>query len=213
VPKTLGNGDDPGRNLYWGAAFGVRTYFQKSGDWKLVATIANPSPFVLVRVLFRHTATGAYLVADAYRGREIKQAIRDFFLSAAGTSPPRFHIVDPSGGGTLPLPERAELSVYVGHDGLMDFAIEETFRGQSLSGREAIVLACASKAYFAQGLRPTGATPLLWTTNLMAPEAYTLKAALDGWMIQETPAQIRKRAADAYAKFQKCSETAAKNFL
>jgi hypothetical protein len=27
VPAALGNGDDPGRNLYWDAAFGVRTFF------------------------------------------------------------------------------------------------------------------------------------------------------------------------------------------
>jgi len=43
----------------------------------------------------------------------------------------------------------------------------------------------------------------------MAPEAYTLKAALDGWMQQESKDEIRKRAAAAYAKYQKCSDAAA----
>jgi hypothetical protein len=43
----------------------------------------------------------------------------------------------------------------------------------------------------------------------MAPEAYTLEAALDGWMRQESKEEIRKRAAAAYAKYQKCSYTAA----
>jgi hypothetical protein len=43
----------------------------------------------------------------------------------------------------------------------------------------------------------------------MAPEAYTLKAALDGWILQESKEQIRKRASAAYAKYQKCSDTAA----
>jgi hypothetical protein len=37
VPAVLGNGDDPERNLYWGAAFGVRTFFKKSAEWKEVA--------------------------------------------------------------------------------------------------------------------------------------------------------------------------------
>src|SRR5512143_1123153 len=35
VPARIGNGDDPGNNLYWGAAFGVRTFFSKSTDWKM----------------------------------------------------------------------------------------------------------------------------------------------------------------------------------
>jgi hypothetical protein len=34
VPAFLGNGDDPGRNLYWGAAFGVRTFFKNAPEWK-----------------------------------------------------------------------------------------------------------------------------------------------------------------------------------
>jgi hypothetical protein len=38
---------------------------------------------------------------------------------------------------------------------------------------------------FGSGLKTTGA-PLLWTTGLMAPEAYTLKAALDGWIAGES---------------------------
>ena len=33
VPPALGNGQDPQRNLYWGAAYGVKTYFKASEDW------------------------------------------------------------------------------------------------------------------------------------------------------------------------------------
>jgi len=35
VPPALGNGRDPQRNLYWGAAYGVKTYFKASEDWEL----------------------------------------------------------------------------------------------------------------------------------------------------------------------------------
>ena len=31
APPVLGNGDDPARNPYRGAAFGVRTFFKESG--------------------------------------------------------------------------------------------------------------------------------------------------------------------------------------
>jgi len=54
VPKVLGNGDDPARNLYWGAAFGVRTYFKNSRDWKELAVVDNPTPKVLQRIVLQH---------------------------------------------------------------------------------------------------------------------------------------------------------------
>jgi hypothetical protein len=44
----------------------------------------------------------------------------------------------------------------------------------------------------------------LWTTNLIAPEAYTLKSALDGWIAGQANEQIHERAAAAYDKYQKC---------
>jgi hypothetical protein len=43
----------------------------------------------------------------------------------------------------------------------------------------------------------------------MAPEAYTLEAALRGWISREDKEQVRHRAAAAYAHYQRCSETAA----
>jgi hypothetical protein len=38
----------------------------------------------------------------------------------------------------------------------------------------------------------------------MAPEAYTLKAALDGWIAHEDGEAIRLRAAHAYDGYQHC---------
>ena len=37
VPARIGNGDDPANNLYWGAAFGVETFFRKAKEWSLLA--------------------------------------------------------------------------------------------------------------------------------------------------------------------------------
>jgi hypothetical protein len=213
VPAALGNGDDPAKNLYWGAAFGVRTYFKKSSEWKEVATVKNPNPYILERSVFLHGASGTYLIADAYRGREIKQAITDFYRSAAGLVieelPPEARPMHPNGDS----PATAALSVYVGHDGLMDFAIESRFQGDGKAHRDAIILACASRMFFASGLKTTGAQPLLWTTGLMAPEAYTLKAALDAWIAGESAESTRERAAAAYAKYQKCGIVAARRLF
>ena len=102
---------------------------------------------------------------------------------------------------------------YVGHDGLMDFKLPIFPQKKNDLRRDAIILACASKQYFAEPVRASGAYPLLWTTNLMAPEAYTLKSALDGWIAGESGEQIRERAAAAYDKYQKCGLRAARKLL
>ena len=79
--------------------------------------------------------------------------------------------------------------------------------------KETIILACYSKNYFSPHLKQTNAKPLLWTTGLMAPEAYTLHDALREWVNHKPDSQIREAAANAYSKYQKCSKKAAMNLL
>lgn len=205
VPARIGNGDDPANNLYWGAAFGVETFFRKAKEWSLLAEVPNPKPGVLERLVFKHRTKEVYLVADAYRGREIRMATWDFLRFAAGTEPIELE----AGSTRLVAGGGADLVAYVGHDGLMDFTLPEAPRPADDRRRETIILACASKNYFAGPLQPTGAEPLLWTTGLMAPEAYVLKAALDGWVAEEGGDAVRRRAAAAYHKYQRCGMSAA----
>lgn len=209
VPPTLGNGEGAARNLYWGAAYGVRSFFKKSADWKEISSFPKPKSYILERSIFEHRASGTILVADAYQGSEIKQALTDFFQAAAGQNPEVISFASASGSKPERVPASADLIVYVGHDGLMDFSLPLEFPDQTGSNRSAIILACASKSFFKDLLRKTGAQPLLWTTGLMAPEAYTLKAAVGGWILSESTEQIRQRAAAAYSKYQKCSLSAA----
>jgi hypothetical protein len=95
----------------------------------------------------------------------------------------------------------------------MDFQLEVYPESNGSTVRDAIVLACVSKSFFSKPLRSAGANPLLWTTGLMAPEAYTLKSAIDGWILKESGEDIRMRAAKAYHKHQDCGLNAAKNLL
>ncbi len=210
VPAKLGNGEDPEHNLYWGSAYGVKTFFARSSEWERVACGEKPKAEVLERCVFKHRATNVYLVADAYRGREIRQAILDFLSSAAGDDP---EMVSVPGAPKIPTRGGANLVAYIGHDGLMDFQLQQLPRKKNEAHRDAIVLACASKMFFAEPVRASGAYPLLWTTGLMAPEAYTLKSALDGWIAGESNDQIRDRAAGAYDKYQKCGFRAAHRLL
>jgi hypothetical protein len=209
VPARIGNGDDPANNLYWGAAFGVKSFFQRAKEWTRLATQPNPKPLVLERLVFKHKTKDVFLIADAYRGRAIKQSLVDFFDFAAGHQAERLnlHATHIDAGG------KADLLAYIGHDGLMEFSVDKVAARADHLDREAIMLACISKNYFAEPLRATGAKPLLWTTGLMAPEAYILKAAVDGWLAKESDQQIRARAAAAYHQYQRCGIKAAQRLF
>lgn len=209
VPAHLGNGEDPARNLYWGAAYGVKTHFSKSPNWTKVAEFQKPKDNVLERIVFRHKVHDVYLIADAYRGSEMKQMVSDFFSAVSGQRLENIAIenVKLQGLGS------SDLIAFVGHNGLMDFSFDEPVRKMDDEEREAIVLACASRNYFSKHLRSSGAKPLLWTTNLMAPEAYILHDAVEGWARNESDEQIRSRGAGAYAKYQRIGKKAADGLL
>jgi hypothetical protein len=209
VPAALGDGEDPQKNLYWGAAYGVRTFFSKSANWQKIAEIRNPKENVLQRIVFKHRRENVFLVADAYRGSKMRETIDDFFASVAGAR--RENVA--AGDQTLQILGGANLVAFVGHNGLMDFALENQPAKKDDERRDAVILACASRNYFSAPLKKTSALPLLWTSNLMAPEAYILHDALEGWTQGETSEQVRMRAAAAYAKYQKISLKAARNLL
>jgi hypothetical protein len=209
VPPALGNGQDPQRNLYWGAAYGVKTYFRASQDWELVWSGRGTKDAILERCVFNSRLNDVYLIADAYEGSQIKLAVTDFLSSAAGVAREKVSFKIRSEEVSMAIAGDANLVVYVGHDAFMDFQIPPISGTRGQKPRQTIILACASKSFFAPYIRQTGAEPLLWTTGLMAPEAYTLKAALDGWIAHEDDEAIRQRAAQAYDKYQKCGARAA----
>lgn len=209
VPAGIGNGQKPSTNLYWGAGYGVKTHFNRSEEWLAIDCMKPTVPHIHDRAIWKHRDSAVYLVADAYDGRNIREATEDLLRFASGAAPEKIVL----GGTEILAGGGAQLIAYVGHDGLMDFALDETFEQVGTSTREAIILACISKRFFAPHLRHTGAQPLLWTTGLMAPEAYTLKAALTGWVRRETRVAIRERAAQAYDKYQKCGINGARRLF
>jgi hypothetical protein len=213
VAAKLGNGEDPEHNLYWGSAYGVKTFFTRSAEWVRIRCGERPKAEILERCVFRHRISNVYLVADAYRGMEIRQAILDFLDSAAGDGVATITVRGADGDLKVSVRGGANLVAYIGHDGLMDFQLSRLPLKKNDTRREAVVLACASKQYFAAPVKASGAYPLLWTTGLMAPEAYTLKGALDGWIAGEENEQIRDRAASAYDKYQRCGLRAAQRLL
>ena len=193
VPAAIGNGDDAAKNLYWGCSDALKPVLKASGVWKLAKTEVNPRPEIIERATFLHSSGKWEVIADVYRGTAIRQCTLDFF-AALSSGEPR---------------EKTPLVAYIGHDGLMDFELPETATAKRGSGRDAIVLCCKSQAYFGPHLEKVGAKPILTTTQLMYPGGFILRAALDGWTLGETPAEIRQRAAVSYAKNQGISVKAA----
>jgi len=208
VPAAIGNGQNPNTNLYWGALYGIRTFFKKSKEWKLLDT-RGKNGVILERLVFKHATKNYYLIADAYDGQYIKQCTIDFLNSSCGNKKDTLQL----NGKILGIGGNASLLAYIGHDGLMDFQLSGTYSNTDNKKRDVIILACFSKHYFSPHLKAANVNPLVWTTNLMCPEAYTLHDALTGYVNGETNESIREKAAAAYSQYQKCSLKAAKGLL
>ena len=208
VPEKIGNGQDPTNNLYWGAGYGVKSFFKKSKDWKLLKAY-KLNDTILERLIFKHKTKDFYLIADAYDGKEIQKTTEDFLYSSSGQQKDTLNIDNK----TIGINGNANLVAYIGHDGLMDFQLKDDFKNEDQKKRDAIILACYSKHYFGPFLEDANINPLVWTSNLMAPEAYILHDALSGYLAKESNTEIQNRAATAYSKYQKCSLKAAKILL
>lgn len=208
VPAKIGNGQNPNANLYWGCGYGIRTFFKKSKEWTFIRSEKIDST-LMERIIFKHNSQNYYLVADAYNGKDIKTCTEDFLRSCSGKRKDSILVNYTKVG----LYGNAALLSYIGHDGLMDFQLTEKFTNTDGKKRDCIILACVSKGYFAPHVKQTQANPLVWTTGLMCPEAYTLHDALSGYVQGEDNEAVRSRAAKAYAQYQKCGEKAARRLL
>jgi len=206
VPAKIGNGDDPANNLYWGCNDGVRTVFSRSKTWKKLAA-ADPDGEgpVLERLVFRNEAAKAWLVADAYRGREIKACLADYLAALAGTLPGEAV----AGEQKIAAGGAADLVVFAGHNGLMEFELPLPAAAPENKPKTTIALCCLSQAFFSSYLQDLQAEPLLLTTQLMYPAAQVLHESIGGWLAGRDAAACRQLAAAAYAKNQRISVKAA----
>lgn len=221
VPEAIGNGQDARTNLYWGALYGVKTYMIKKAGWKKIASIETKDERILERLVLKKSFTrkdrsvNIYLVADAWDGKYITDTIKQFISYNAGNDV--FYVQ--ADGKKLYAGGKAHLIVYIGHNALMDyfgmkkFFLSEPTAVKDGSDKDAIVLACKSQPYFSSHLKKARAHPLVMTTGLMAPEAYTLHAAIKEWIAGANDNQVRKAAARIYNKYQKTGVKAAERLF
>jgi len=208
VPKGIGNGQEPNSNLYWGCGYGVRTHFRKSADWKEVRRY-KVNDVILERIVFKHKTKNYFLVADAYDGRNISDCTIDFLKSSAGSKKDTVMV----GKNIIGINGNAKLVSYVGHNGLMDFKLANTYQNADGKQRDAIIIACASKQYFAPYMKAANANPLVWSTHLMSAEAYTVHDAVRAYINGQPASAIREAAASAYNNYQKCGINGARRLL
>ncbi len=208
VPASIGDGDNPKTNLYWGCGYGLKTFFKKSADWKLISTTKVDS-IILERLLFFNKTQNVYHIAEAYRGKEIKQCNINFFKAAAGKINTPIKVNDSLSINT----NQATLINYIGHNGLMDFTLDSYPSRANDVHRKISVLACMANKYYNKGIKITNAKPYVWTTHYMAPEAYTLHAIINSWMKNEDGSKADEAAAQVYNKYQKCGINGARNLF
>lgn len=197
VPAKIGDGNNPNSNLYWGAAYGVKTFLSKANGWRKLGCEKNINETILERCQFAWK-DDLTVTADAYRGNRIDQAMLDFMQQAA----------------TPPNPTKREMVVFIGHDGLMDpqnQPIIERFPKHARHNKQAVALACMSEEFFSGHLLAAGSKPVVTTYSFMAPEAYVLEAVARGFANQASEAELRSSAGIAYAKYQRISTKAGKS--
>ena len=204
VPSSLGDGMDPSRNLYWGAMYGMKSFFKRDKEWKLLTSIKKPGKNILERIVFKHQSMDAYIVADAYRGDRLKECIVDFLNATAGKSDEKIIIDVSKTKKTLNLNHNGSLLCLAGHNGFLDFELDSFPVGKKDNERGAVILSCWSKLYFKKPVNIARAKAVLWANERLAPEAYILKPAIEGWLKKNTPEWIHRRAAEEYARYQKC---------
>jgi hypothetical protein len=213
--KTLGVGDDPRRNLYWGGAAGLRNWFDHRRGWKRVFVDRGDGKVVLERVVYRYRVRrppprlkrlgvrrgfDVLLLGLAYRGTSIGQAMGRFVRQVSQERGPGLRL---PGRKTVAFGGRGHVVGYLGHNHLMDVrrykwpAVTRT-RHVGYFG-----LACMTAQYLARRLTHHRTRALLLTRVFMYPGAFTLEGLARGLAAGLSHRRVFLRGARMYARYQK----------
>jgi hypothetical protein len=202
-------------NLYWGALFGHRRFFDRNQSEFTRIDVARGKGPLLERAVYRRMSAAAetndvegkvveqIVVLDAYHGDSIDKAVDMFWHRA--TEGGMVHFRD----GDKDRAERVSVVGYAGHNRLMDGIRLPDAPKDRAAAIPSFVLACDSEQYFGPALRAAGSETLVMTRTLMAPEGYVLDAVARAIGDHASQVQIRASAVKAYAKWQKLSESVA----
>ncbi len=193
IKPSLGNGQNPSQNLYWGALYGIKTHFRRTENWSV-----NPKGFIRGTVLDAVTLShkdfsDIQISVEAWDGEKQKDAVKAYFSELRNNV---------SG---------ANFVGFIGHNALMDtsvpnFPVLPLVRDMNLGRkRKGVVIACKSASYFNPYHRNLGVESYVVTNGSMAPEAYVIEGVLEAWLNNLGAMDASKKAAEKYAEYQKIS--------
>jgi len=191
IKASLGNGQDPKNNLYWGALYGAKTHFNRVEDWSVTSS-DSVNEAVLDSFLLKHAAhPTTKILFEAWDGAKQKFALKAYLKDLRDETSPN------------------DLVCFVGHNALMDLSVANIPalpRAKNVNaerGRKGSVIACRSAPFFEPHHEALGIDSYVMTKGLMAPEAYVLEGFLASWLNGEPANKAREAAAKQYSKFQK----------
>ncbi|MBN2341102.1 MAG: hypothetical protein JXX29_04085 [Deltaproteobacteria bacterium] len=220
--RSICNGDDPDKNMYW-KGNGIHGYLTGHG-WKRVYHATQPDGVILVESVYKKRFFAAkslrqqgvpkqytaYVVAKAYRGSRIHDAMKDY-ISAVHTDTGQS--IELKTGITIHAGGKSHVVGYIGHDYFMDVfegqskyndLISPIRSGNSTLAKGAFAFACVSNEF----VRPAVSRPNVYifamNNFLTYPSAWTLGGIMEGIAKGGDGATIYKSAASSFAKGQKC---------
>lgn len=214
--RRLGDGDNPGSNLYWATSGGFRGWFGRRGSgWKRVYRAGHDHPDILEVMVWRRRMQPAptwrergvtrrfdvYVVAYAWRGTAIRSAMDAYAGDLFGDKARHVQL----GERTLRAGGAAHVVAYVGHNGWMDV---DHYNWKAAAGRAGgaakgtIAVACITEDYLAAPVSAPARVPLIMTTSLMFAGAHSFEGAVSAFAGGRSLAGIRRAAATNHATGQ-----------
>lgn len=212
----LGDGDSLEKNLYWATSGGARGWFsRKNSGWTLAHRGGGDGSGLLAVDVWKRRvqpneawrARGvskpfdAYVVAYAWRGGAIDEAVRTYLVDLFGDAPRPITLDD---GTKLAAGGAAQLVAWVGHDRWMDYdrfdwAGFEALEKPGAPSKGVIAVACMTYQYLAQHTTAQNRIPLLYTRDFVFAGSHALDGAVLAFLDGRSLDGIRRAGAQAYA--------------
>ncbi|MBN2804432.1 MAG: hypothetical protein JXR91_15160 [Deltaproteobacteria bacterium] len=228
--RKICDGDFPENNMYWKGDGGIYGYL-KSHQWKRVKSTKNSDGAVIIEDVWHKRLWpgkklkekgvtkpfSAYVVAKAYRGSNIHDAMVDY-LKAVNNDTSQVIKIDEdksisAGGGS-------HLAGYIGHDYFMDpypdsreykELVDVHKNGTGKLAKGAFALACISNEFVRPAIERESVYIMALNNFLTYPSAWTVGGIIDGVAALGSGYEIYKSYTKAFAKGQNCGLKWAKN--
>ena len=220
--RRICNGDDPAQNMYW-QGNGISGYLKMHG-WKRHGRTRDDNGTVMVEEVWKKRifagkkmrqlgaprSFDAVVVAKAYRGSRIHDAMKDY-LSAIHAD--AGEVATTGDGQELNAGGQSHVVGYIGHDYFMDVAVGSDRYNELTASRHhrtarlakgTFAFACISNAWVRPYVSYANIYILAMNNYLTYPSAWTLGGIVQGIAAGGDGEFIYRQAARQFANGQKC---------